>query len=266
MAKVALVPLPRLDPPVGAAAVRAAVVWEALQEALGGHHPAPGSRLAVVDVGGGTGGFAIPLAAQGHDVTVVDPSPDALAALDRRVAEQPVGSVRAVQGDATDLLSVLDEGSADVVLCHGVLEHLDDDQAVAEAMAGIRSLLRPGGLASFVVAQRNAAVVARALAGQFTEARTALASDDGRWGHGDPLPRRFDAEHVQQLLSAAGLDVVSVHGVRVLVDLVPGALVDADSRAPRELLELERALSDDPAFTQLAGSLHVLAVATAPAG
>ena len=44
----------------------------------------------VLDIGGGTGGFAVRVAELGHRVTVVDPSPDALAALDRRAAESGV--------------------------------------------------------------------------------------------------------------------------------------------------------------------------------
>ena len=36
--------------------------------------------LDVVDVGAGTGGLAVSIASRGHRVTVVDPSPDALAA------------------------------------------------------------------------------------------------------------------------------------------------------------------------------------------
>jgi len=59
-------------------------------------------RLDIVDVGGGTGGFAAPLAGQGHTVTVIDPSPDSLAAAQRRAAEAAV-PLRAVQGDVTDL-------------------------------------------------------------------------------------------------------------------------------------------------------------------
>ncbi|MGL5860198.1 MAG: methyltransferase domain-containing protein, partial [Phycicoccus sp.] len=59
-----------------------------------------GRVLRVLDLGGGTGGTAVPLAAAGHDVTVVDPSPDALAALRRRAGESGVTSrVRALQGD-----------------------------------------------------------------------------------------------------------------------------------------------------------------------
>ena len=46
-----------------------------------------GRACDVLDIGGGTGGFAVRVAELGHRVTVVDPSPDALAALDRRARE-----------------------------------------------------------------------------------------------------------------------------------------------------------------------------------
>ena len=63
------------------AAARTAVVLDALDDVL------PASGADVVDIGGGTGGSAVRLAAAGHRVTVVDPSPDALAALARRARE-----------------------------------------------------------------------------------------------------------------------------------------------------------------------------------
>src|SRR2546423_15069784 len=46
----------------------------------------PGEPPRVLDVGGGSGTLAVPLAAAGCAVTVVDPSPNALATLDRRAA------------------------------------------------------------------------------------------------------------------------------------------------------------------------------------
>ena len=52
-------------------AVRTAVVWEVLRDALAALAP-DGRSLQVLDVGGGTGGFAVPLAELGHQVTVVD--------------------------------------------------------------------------------------------------------------------------------------------------------------------------------------------------
>lgn len=237
--------------------VRTAVVWDVLSAALSARQAASGRDvLDVVDAGGGTGGFAVPLAEQGHRVTVVDPSPDALAALSRRAAEKGVGGrVTALQGDAADMAGLLGAEGADVVLCHGVLEVVDDPAA---ALRGVSSVLRPGGVASVLVAQRFAAVLTRALAGHLADARAVLTDPDGRWGAGDPLPRRFDEHTLIGLFEDAGMRVQQVHGVRVFVDLVPGALAD-DPASRHDLLDLEAVVAAHPAFRTVAGQLHVLA-------
>lgn len=250
--------------------VRTAVVWDALQQALadqpaGPRADQPAGTLDVVDVGGGTGGFAVPLAEAGHRVTVVDPSPDALAALERRAGEVGV-AVTALQGDATDLpqavADLVARGGADLVLCHGVLEHVDDPQP---ALAAIAAVLRPGGLLSLLAANRNAVVVSRALAGRFDQARHALVDPDGRFGPGDPLPRRFTVDGLTGLVGAAGLQISAVHGVRAFADLVAGGLVDAEPGAAEDLLDLERAVADRADFQSLATALHVLARRPVPA-
>ena len=73
---------------------------------------------------------------------------------------------------------------ADVVLCHGVLEVVDDPAA---ALATIREVLRPGGTLSLLVAQRHAAVIARAMAGHFPQA-LALLADASEPGTPDRAP------------------------------------------------------------------------------
>lgn len=234
--------------------LRAAVVWEALQRAIAEHAPA-GELLDVLDLGGGTGGLAVPLADLGHRVTVVDPSPDALAALDRRAAGH--GVVRAVQGDAGDLARVVPAESFDVAVCHGVLEHVDDVAAALDAIAGA---LRPGGLLSVVAANRFAAVVSRALGGHFADAARVVADPEGTWGAGDPLPRRFAPDALRAAVERAGFDVLAVRGARVLADLVPGSLVDSEPGASRALYQLERELAGHPAFLDTAVAVHLLAV------
>lgn len=245
---------------------RPGVVWDALRPVLAVTPPAldgapdpadrPSRSLTIVDVGGGTGGFAVPLAELGHQVTVVDPSPDALAALERRARDAGV-EVQAVQGDADGLLEVVDEGSADLVLCHGVIEQVDD---VEEALAALVQALRPGGAASVIAANRHAVVLSRAIAGHFREAARALDDPVGRWGEGDPLPRRFTETGLVDLLTRAGLEVTQIHGLRTFVDLVPAAMSDGDPAALDELLALEAAACDRPAFRAIAAQLHVLAL------
>lgn len=235
------------------AQARTAVLWQALRTVLDASGPRD-----VLDVGGGTGGFAVPIAELGHRVTVVDPSPDALAALERRAAESglPKEGLRAVQGDLAGLLEYVEPGSVDLVLVHGVLEMADDP---AVGLAAVADVLRPGGTVSLLAANRTAAVVARALGGHFAEARRALDDPRGRFGTQDPLAARFDEDQLTRLLTGAGLTVQSVHGVRVFTDLVPGALVDADPQRAADLAGLEASVADRPEFRAVASRLHLLA-------
>ncbi|MEV5445985.1 methyltransferase [Streptomyces sp. NPDC052644] len=245
------------DPQRPRASLRTAVVWDVLEEALNRRAEAVGRKtLDVLDTGGGSGNFAVPVARLGHRVTVVDPSPNALFALERRIAEAGVADrVRGVQGDIHDLFDVVEPGGFDAVLCHGVLEYVDDP---AEGVRRAAEALRPAGVLSLLAAGLGGAVLARALAGHFNQARRALSDPDGRWGDGDPVPRRFSAEQLTEAVEAAGVDVGAVHGVRVFADLVPGVLVDAEPGALDALNRLEAAAAELPAFHSVATQLHVL--------
>ena len=245
------------DPSRPRASLRTAVVWDVLQDALDRRVKATGrDALDVLDTGGGSGNFAVPVARLGHRVTVVDPSPNALFALERRAAEAGVADrVQGVQGDAHGLFDVVERGGYDAVLCHGVLEYVDDP---AEGVRTVVAALRPEGVLSLLAAGLGGAVLARALAGHFTEARQALGDPNGRWGAADPVPHRFTAEQLTAFVRGAGLDVGAVHGVRVFADLVPGVLVDTEPGALDALLKLEAAAAELPAFQALATQLHVL--------
>lgn len=237
-------------------AVRTAVVWEVLREVLDRGAEASGrSTLDVVDAGGGTGGLAVPIAELGHRVTVVDPSPDALAALKRRAAESGV-TVQAVQGDADDLLGVVGPDSADLVLCHNVLEYVDEPACAMSAMAGT---VRPGGSVSVLVAGLVAAALHRAVAGHFDDARRVLADPRGRWGERDPVPRRFERAALTGFAERAGLTVGTVHGVRIFADLVPGGMIDGEHDAAEALVALEAVAATHPVLRDIATQLHLLA-------
>lgn len=236
--------------------VRTEVIWRLVQAALEDQVEVTARPvLDVVDAGGGTGHLAVPIAQLGHHVTVVDPSPDSLAALERRAEEAGVTQrVRALQGDAADLPDILG-ATADLVLCHSVLEVVDDPGVALRALA---TVVRPGGALSVVVANRYAVVLAKLLGGHITEARTALTDPAGRWGESDPVPRRFTADQLRRAVEDAGLVVLAEHGVRVVTDLVPSRCAD-DPSSVAELLDLETLASEDATFRALATQVHVLA-------
>jgi 2-polyprenyl-3-methyl-5-hydroxy-6-metoxy-1,4-benzoquinol methylase len=239
-------------------AARTVVVWHALREVLDAQHPTSRERpAAVVDIGGGTGGFAVRVAELGHQVVVVDPSPDALATLARRADESGVADrVTGRQGDLASLPDLVPDGSADVVLCHGVLEIVDDPRAALRTLA---AALRPGGTLSLLVNQRHAAVVTRAMAGHFTAARTLLEGGVPAGHEGHSTGRRFTADEITAVLDEAGLDAGQMHAVRVFVDLVPSSLVDLEPGAAQALVELERAVATRPEYLTLATQIHTLA-------
>jgi SAM-dependent methyltransferase len=265
-------------------AARTAVVWDALRAVLDAQEP--GRPASVVDIGGGTGGFAVRAAELGHQVVVIDPSPDALATLARRAEESGVADrVTGRQGDLDDLdglVALVPNGTgpdtvgtgqgADVVLCHGVLEIVDDPTTALAALAGV---LRPAGTLSLLVNQRHAAVLARAMAGHFAQARALLdPAEPPPRRSGSPVPdgtesrpdepggsgqRRFTAEQVTEALDVAGFDIAAMHAVRVFVDLVPSSTVDLEPGAAQALVELERAVATRPEYLPLGTQIHTLA-------
>jgi SAM-dependent methyltransferase len=236
------------------------------------------TALDIVDVGAGTGGLAVSIASRGHRVTVVDPSPDALAAARWRAAETGV-TLTEVQGEAGDLPALVGEpgrdgaspdgAGADLVICHNVLEYVD---APDVALAAIARVLRPGGTVSVLAANTVAAVLQRALAGKYAEALamlpgTASASTvppstvppttgPPTTGQG-PAARRFTLPELTALIEGAGLRAGDAHGIRIFSSLLPGA--GADLATVEALRELEDAAATCPPLRDIATRLHVLA-------
>ncbi|SIO86520.1 methyltransferase domain-containing protein [Nocardiopsis sp. JB363] len=240
-------------PARAANAARTAVVWDALSRLLA--RLSEDGPLEIVDAGGGTGGVAVPLAELGHRVTVVEPSPDSLAALERRASESGV-TVRGVQGETRDLASLFPEGSADLVLVHNVLEYVDEPAA---ALADVAGITRPGGAVSLLATNAVAGVLHRALAGQITEAQHLLSDAEGRWGEADPMPRRFAPQQLLELIAQSGLSGETLRGVRVFADILPGHAWEGDAQAGQHLVELEKAAADHPELLGIATQLHVIA-------
>jgi S-adenosylmethionine-dependent methyltransferase len=238
--------------------VRSSLVWDVLSAVVSARAAATGRpALDIVDVGGGTGGLAVPFAALGHNVTVVDPSPDALAAAQRRAAEAGA-RLTSVQGEAASLDAVAGPAAADLVICHNVLEYVEEP---TDAMNAIARVLRPSATVSVLASNAVAAVLHRALAGRFAEARRLLPAPPGASAGTDgaaSTPRRFTLPELIALVEQAGLRAGEAHGLRIFGGLIPGALLEGDAAATEALRALEEAAAGTPPLRDIAAQLHVL--------
>ena len=249
---------------------RSSLVADVLGEVIAARAGQPGrTALDVVDVGAGTGGLAVSIARAGHRVTVVDPSPDALAAARWRAAEAGV-ALTEVQGEAGDLPALVGEAAADLVICHSVLEYVDSPSA---ALAAIARVLRPGGTVSVLAANTVAAVLQRALAGRYAEARAMLPGAPAGPPAGAPgaapeapagtaAARRFTLPELTALIEGAGLRAGDAYGIRIFSGLLHSASdhgAGADPAAAEALRELEEAAATCPPLRDIATRLHLLA-------
>ena len=201
-----------------------------------------GGVWRILDVGGGDGGDALPLAMAGHSVTVLDPSLAMLAKLDQDAAEAGVSDrITGLHGDI-DSIAALDPQGFDLVLCHFVLQYLDELDGPLGQLVGA---VRPGGYLSLIAPNRPGEVLAKAARGVDPAAAFALLdAETNRTLTFDHAVRRIDAETAIAALEAAGCEVEARFGGRVINDLLPDAAPKADPAFFADLLRLELAICD----------------------
>lgn len=238
--------------------MRPDAVYRVLEAEVAAARDRRGGAPVVLDVGGGSGVWAVQLAAAGCLVTVIEPSPNALATLGRRADEAGVTErITAVQGDTDALGGLVPAGGADLVLGHGLLEVVDD---VASAMAALALACARGGAVSVLAANRFGAVLHRALSGRLVDARRLLDDDAGQLpGAGETVRRRFDVAGLTEVLVAAGLTVEVLQGHGLVADVLPGALLEAHPGGAEALAQLELTAATRPPLRDVAARLHALA-------
>ncbi len=201
-----------------------------------------GGAWRVLDVGGGDGGDALPLAVAGHSVTVLDPSAPMLEKLGADAAEVGVADrVGGLQGEIA-AVETLDLRDFDLVLCHFALQYLDDlDGPLVQLLGAVR----PGGYISLIAPNRPGEVLAKAARGADPAAAFALLdAETNRTQTFDQTVRRIDAETAIDALQCAGAAPIARFGGRNINDLLPDSAPKAEPAFFADLLRLELAVCD----------------------
>ncbi len=230
--------------------VRGRVRTRVIDEHVRCHLAEPLGRL--VDVGGGGGQQAIPLARRGYEVVLLDPTEGMLeraAAALRAEPPEVRARVALVRGRGEEAARLVGSGF-DGVLCHGVLMYLADARPLLASLAG---LVRPGGLVSVVTKNARTMATRPALEGRWSEALAAFDSVSevnglGAFTRGDYL------EELTEQMERLGVEQIAWYGVRLFIDgsaHLPGA---GEDEAMITAVELEASRRDP--YRQMSRLFH----------
>lgn len=217
--------------------------------------------LHILDLGGGNGRDAVPLAKQGHTVTVLDFSAEMLVN-GRLLAESEGVSVTFQEGDVRYLTDDFGEASFEVVLCHNVLQYVGE--GITAVLQAIHHVLKPGGLLSLIITNPHAELYAQALRDYNLQA--ALSSLDNPTHYVatfDTTIARYTDDALKEMLQTAEFTLLHQYGIRALCDFIADNDIKYDPDFYANLETLELALSDREPYKFLARFYHFIAQKTA---
>jgi S-adenosylmethionine-dependent methyltransferase len=216
----------------------------------------PGTTLRALDVGCGTGAAGIRLARLGFEVTLLDSSTSMLD-LAQRAGEQAgvADKVKVTAGDVGEMAILFEAGSFDVIVCHNVLEFVDEPIALVRDMA--RTMRNFSSILSIVVRNRAGEVFKAALlTGDLEAAETNMTAQWGQESLYGGKVRLFTPHSLQDMLKSALLRTVAARGVRVLADYLPPEI--SRSADYTRVFGLERKLGSVPEFAAVARYIQCL--------
>ena len=217
--------------------------------------PPTGSALAVVDAGGGQGQFALDLAAAGHNVWITDISQKMLDLAAEQVAARGLeAQVQLAQLPLQALRADPAIPRADLLLCHAVLEWLEQPQ---QALVHLAEGLKPGGYLSLTFYNRRALEFRLLQRGSLRQLDRNSTSGDWGGHPGSLTPKNpLLPEEVMGWVEQAGLSLVAHSGIRCFHDFMTPEM--RDKLPPAAILEKELEYSRVDPYRQLARYVHLL--------
>ncbi|MEP0354931.1 methyltransferase domain-containing protein [Paraglaciecola sp.] len=163
--------------------------------------------LNILDAGGGTGKMTESLLKLGHKVTLTDISSEALALAQANIGHQAQLSI--VHGD---ILSLSDNVQYDVVICHAVLEWLQEPLPVINKLI---NLTKQKGYLSLSFFNYDAQLFGNVLYGNFDYVERGMkAKNVVRLSPNNPQKPRYILSYLQTL----PLDIIQIAGIRCFHD------------------------------------------------
>jgi phosphoribosylformimino-5-aminoimidazole carboxamide ribotide isomerase len=217
--------------------------YELIEHNLKKHIPVDSPPLRVLDAGGGNGLDSIRLARMNHKVELVDLSRQMLD--DARASAALAGVGERLQTHAIDILGIGERFAADsfdIVLCHNVIQFVDDVNARLQTLARV---LKPGGFLSLVSTnQYSLPYQAAFLELDLDKAFAALETVDQYNPVFDLDAHEYRADEIIGRLDAMGLGLEKHYGIRCLFNYWGTNELKEESAVYEKLRKLEFELTE----------------------
>jgi phosphoribosylformimino-5-aminoimidazole carboxamide ribotide isomerase len=217
--------------------------YELVENNLKKHIPVESPPLRILDAGGGNGLDSLALARMNHHVDLVDISQQMLTDANVTAALSGVsGRIKTHATDIRNLAKKFSEAEFDIVLCHNVIQFIDDIDPVLDAMLEV---LRPGGFLSLITMnQYSAPYQAAFLDGDLDKAYETLDQTTQYNSIFDMDVREFRAHDLGELFAKKGCLIENHYGIRCMYNYWGTNEEKNDSEVYEKLRKLEFALTD----------------------
>jgi len=189
--------------------------YDLVEHNLKKHIPVDSPPLRILDAGGGNGLDSLRLARMNHHVDLVDISQQMLN--DARANAALAGVTHRLDTHAIDVFSIGDrfaDNQFDIVLCHNVIQFVDDVKSLLETLCGV---LKPGGFLSLISTNQYSLPYQAAFLDKDLDKAFELIETSDQYNPVFAIhAREFRPDEVIEWLSVMGLKLKKHYGIRCL--------------------------------------------------
>jgi S-adenosylmethionine-dependent methyltransferase len=217
-----------------------------------------GKELTILDAGGGNGIETISLAQQGNKVVLLDYSDEMLAEARNNAKKYNLPhEINYIKGDVSLIPQLFEKESFDIVLCHRVLQYVENKELVLNALSYAVKLQ---GILSIICINRYSEPYRLAIQeNNLSDAYKALDSNVIMSKVFDTPMKAYSAKDFSIPLQESGYEIIGEYGIRCINDYIANNESKSDPKIYEEIEKLEYSMSDKYPYYLLARSFHIVA-------
>ena len=232
--------------------------YELVEHNLKKHIPVDSPPLRILDAGGGNGLDSLGLARMNHQIDIVDISQQMLN--DARANAALAGVTDRLSTHAIDILGIdnkFAQHEFDVVLCHNVIQFVDDVDPMLQVLYRV---LKPGGFLSLITTnQHSLPYQAAFLDEDLDKAYTMLDQTSQHNSIFDVNVNEYRPDQVIEWLEQMGLKLEKYYGIRCLYNYWGTNELKQDSAIYEKLKKLEMEFTERAPYNLLARQFQLIA-------